>query len=161
MAAKNKAAKARQAAEGAWSNPYVQRVAEDPELRANVRSAFESARSAYGRLTNGKPVSKVVAGDKRFQKDVKQASQSLRDAGDALREGPKRRKRRFGLGRLLLLALVGGGIALAVSEPLRNKVLDALFGAEEEFDYQSTTTSPPPPPPATDASPAESSTPTG
>src|SRR5512132_3837481 len=98
MAAKNKAAQARQAAEGAWSNPYVQRVAEDPELRANVRAALESARSAYGRLTNGKPVSKVVAGDKRFQKDVKQASQSLRDASDALREGPKKRKRRFGLG---------------------------------------------------------------
>jgi hypothetical protein len=163
MAAKNKAAQARQAAEGAWSNPYVQRVAEDPELRANVRAALESARSAYGRLTNGKPVSKVVAGDKRFQKDVKQASQSLRDASDALREGPKKRKRRFGLGRLLLLTIVGGGIALAVSEPLRNKVLDALFGAEEEFDYQSTTTSPPPPPPpaASDASPAESPTSTG
>jgi hypothetical protein len=160
MAAKTKAAKARQAAEGAWSNPYVQRAAQDPELRANVRAAFDSARSAYSRL-NGKPVSKVVAGDKKFQKDVKQASQSLRDAGDALREGPKKRKRGFGLGKLLLLALVAGGIALGVSEPLRNKVLDALFGAEEEFDYQSTTTSPPPPPPAT-ASPTESSsTPTG
>jgi hypothetical protein len=160
MAAKTKAAKARQAAEGAWSNPYVQRVAQDPELRANVRAAFDSARSAYSRL-NGKPVSKVVAGDKKFQKDVKQASQSLRDAGDALREGPKK-KRRFGLGKLLLLALVGGGIALGVSEPLRNKVLDALFGAEEEFDYQSTTTSPPPPPPAADATPTpSSSTPTG
>ena len=29
---------------------------------------------------------------------------------------------------------------------LRNKVLDALFGAEEEFDYQSTTVPAPPPP---------------
>ncbi len=31
-------------------------------------------------------------------------------------------------------------MALAVSEPLRKKVLDALFGAEEEFEYTSTTT---------------------
>jgi hypothetical protein len=31
-------------------------------------------------------------------------------------------------------------VALAVSEPLRKKVLDALFGAEEEFEYTSTTT---------------------
>jgi hypothetical protein len=30
--------------------------------------------------------------------------------------------------------------AIAVSEGLRNKVLDALFGAEEEFDYSSNTT---------------------
>jgi hypothetical protein len=28
---------------------------------------------------------------------------------------------------------------MAASEDLRNKVLDALFGAEEEFDYTSTT----------------------
>ena len=37
------------------------------------------------------------------------------------------------------LALVGGGLALAISEDLRKKVLDALFGAEEEFEYTSTT----------------------
>ena len=30
-------------------------------------------------------------------------------------------------------------MALAASESLRNKVLDTLFGAEEEFDYTSTT----------------------
>ncbi|MEA2191933.1 MAG: hypothetical protein QOI73_2054, partial [Solirubrobacteraceae bacterium] len=49
-------------------------------------------------------------------------------------------RRRCGLGRILLLALVGGAVAIAVSEGLRNKVLDALFGAEEEFDYTSNTT---------------------
>jgi hypothetical protein len=32
------------------------------------------------------------------------------------------------------------GLALALSEDLRKKVLDALFGAEEEFEYTSTTT---------------------
>ena len=30
-------------------------------------------------------------------------------------------------------------LALALSEGLRSKVLDLLFGAEEEFDYSSTT----------------------
>jgi hypothetical protein len=38
------------------------------------------------------------------------------------------------------MALIGGGIALAASEGLRKKVLDALFGAEEEFEYTSSTT---------------------
>ena len=37
---------------------------------------------------------------------------------------------------------MSAGIALAVSEGLRKKVLDALFGAEEEFEYTSTTSSP-------------------
>ena len=35
-------------------------------------------------------------------------------------------------------------MALALSEGLRKKVLDALFGAEEEFEYTSTTSSPTP-----------------
>jgi len=43
--------------------------------------------------------------------------------------------------------LVGAGLALALSEGLRKKVLDALFGAEEEFEYTSTTT----PAPATES----------
>jgi len=43
---------------------------------------------------------------------------------------------------VLLLGVVGAGVALAVSEGLRKKVLDALFGAEEEFEYTSTTSSP-------------------
>jgi hypothetical protein len=44
-----------------------------------------------------------------------------------------------GLGRTLLLALVAAAVALALSESLRSKALDLLFGAEEEFDYSSTT----------------------
>ena len=89
MAAKKQAAKARSAATGA--SPYVQRVIEDAELRENVRIAVENARKAYGRLTNGKPATKVLD-DKKLHKEVKQAAESLRDAGQALREGPKKKK---------------------------------------------------------------------
>ena len=39
----------------------------------------------------------------------------------------------------MLLGIVGAALALALSEDLRKKVLDALFGAEEEFEYTSTT----------------------
>ena len=140
MAAKRQAAKARQAAEGAWGNPYVRRVVEDAELRENVRQAYESLRTVYGRLSNGKPVGKLLTDDKKLHKEVRQAAEALRDAGSALREGPKKRKRRGGFAKLLLLGAVGAGVAMVASEGLRNKVLDALFGAEEEFDYTSTTT---------------------
>jgi hypothetical protein len=145
MASKNKAAKARKAAEGAWGNPYVRRVVEDAELRDNVRTAFESARAAFNRLNNGKPAGKQIMEDKKLHKEMKQAADALREAGTALREGPKKRKRRGGLGKLLFVGVVGAGVAVAVSEGLRNKVLDALFGAEEEFDYTSTTAPPPAP----------------
>jgi hypothetical protein len=89
--------------------------------------------------------------DKKFKKDVKQAADALNKAGTALREGPKRR-RKGGFGKLLLLGIVGAGLAVALSEDVRNKVLDALFGKEEEFDYTSTTSPP--------SMPAASGTPT-
>ena len=66
----------------------------------------------------------------------------MRDASVALYEAPKKRSSSGGgLGRVLLLGVVGGAVALALSEGLRKKVLDALFGAEEEFEYTSTTSS--------------------
>ena len=38
-------------------------------------------------------------------------------------------------GRVLVLGGVGTGVAMAASGKLRSKVLDTLFGAEEEFQY--------------------------
>ena len=141
--AKKKAAAAAGGAVSAVSaakdNPYVQRIVSDDELRDNVRVAFESAKSAYERLANGKAPTKVIMDDKKLHKDLKNAAEALRDAGNALREAPKKQKRRGGFGRKLLILFVGAGIALAVSGDLRSKVLDALFGKEEEFDYTSTT----------------------
>jgi len=139
---KKKAAKAGAgavgAAQAARNNPYVQRIVEDEELRDNLRTAYDSARKAYGRMANGKGPAKALLDDKKTQKELREAASSLREAADALR-GSKRRRKRSRRGGILLL-LVGAGAALALSEGLRKKVLDALFGAEEEFEYTSTTT---------------------
>lgn len=134
---KTKAARASDIYETARENPYVQRLMEDEELRDKLREAFESARGAYGRATgNGKGTVKAVTTDKKVQKDLRKAAESLREASERLRE-PRKRKGRFG--RLLLIAIVGAVIALVVSEGARKAVLDALFGAEEEFEYTSST----------------------
>ena len=149
MAAKNKAAKAGvgafAAGKAARNNPYVNQLIEDAELRDNLRTAYESARKAYGRI-NGKGPVKALTEDKKVQKELREAASSLRDAAETLR-GSKRKKRRTG--RTLLVVVVGAGLAIALSEGLRKKVLDALFGAEEEFEYTSTTT-PAPPTPSTE-----------
>ena len=146
MAAKKKAAKAQKAALKARYNPYVQRVVDDEDLRQNIVQAYESSRDAFARLSNGKSPSKQIFENRKLQKDVKKAAENFRDASVALHEAPKK-QRSGGFGRILLLGLVGGGLALALSEGLRKKVLDALFGAEEEFEYTSTTTSAPSPQP--------------
>ena len=140
MAAKKKVAKAGQAAAKARYNPYVQRLIDDEKLRQNLVEAYESARGAYGRLSNGKSPTSQIFDDKKLQKDLKNAAENLRDATVALRQAPKQQRSGIGLGRVLLLAVVGAVVALAVSEGLRKKVLDTLFGAEEEFEYTSTTT---------------------
>jgi hypothetical protein len=120
----------------ARENPYVQRLIEDEELRDSLKNAFEAARGAYGRATSNGHGAVKAMGDKKVQRDLRSAAESLRDASEQLR-APRKRKSK--LGRLVLLALVGAGLALIFSEDARKTVLDALFGAEEEFEYTSTT----------------------
>lgn len=148
MASKRKQAKQKGNTAVETGRPYVQRVIQDENLRDNVRTAFDAAQDAYKRLSNGKSPQKVLLDDKKLQKDLKEAASALREAGQALSQGPKRKKK-GGVGGALLLVLVGAGVALGVSEGLRSKVLDALFGKEEEFEYSSTTAPPTPAPSST------------
>ena len=101
----------------AKARPYIERVIEDATLRDNIRTAVDSTKSAYGRLTNGKTPTRALIEDKKLQADLRDAAEALRDASAAL------------------------------SESLRSKVLDTLFGAEEEFEYT-------PPPAASPSQPA-------
>ncbi len=159
MAAQERIAQAGEAARALRNSPAVQRLMQDAELRANIQEAYALSRKAYGRLNNGRPPTKALLEDKKLQRELRDTAELLRDAGLALKEGPVKPRRRLRLGRVLLVGLVGAVAALALSEGLRKKVLDALFGAEEEFDYTSTTTpvvpTPAPAPAADAAEPAE------
>jgi hypothetical protein len=139
MARSTRAEKARQAARSAGSNPYVRRVVEDEELRQSVKVAFDAARHAYQRMSNGKGPVRALTEDKKVQRDLRTAAHSLRDASEHLRG---KRRRRFGLGKLLLVGIIVVGGAVLINDDLRKKLLDRLFGAEEEFEYTSTTPQP-------------------
>ncbi len=122
--------------EAARENPYVQRLIDDEDLRDNLKDAYSSAKKAYSRATgNGKGTVKAVTSDKKVQKEMRQAAEALQEARERLQK-PKKKHR---LGKLIVLAIIGGVVALVVSEGARKTVLDALFGAEEEFEYTSTT----------------------
>jgi hypothetical protein len=136
MAARTKKARKAAGAAAATTSPWVQRIVQDEELRDNFRVAFEAARDAYERLSDGKSPRELVE-DKHIQADIKQAADALKEAGSALKEGPKPKKRKR-RGRGMMVLLIAAGLALAVSEDLRSKVLDTLFGKEEEFEYGST-----------------------
>ena len=130
-----------EAAESARKNPYVQKLIEDEELRENAISALRSARKAFDRASK-KGWDKELAKDKQLRRTVEDALDSIKEARAGLAEAPKQAKmrhKRHSLGKLLVIAIVGAVIALALSEDLRKKVLDALFGAEEDFQYSSST----------------------
>jgi hypothetical protein len=146
MSAKGRLSRAEEAARAARSNQYLQRLIEDEELRSNLMAAYGSARSAYARMSNGKPAGRALLEDRKLQRELREVVEALRDASSSLREPPRRRRRRRGIARALLLVAIGGTLALVLSEGLRSKVLDLMFGAEEEFDYSSTTTPPTPAP---------------
>jgi hypothetical protein len=144
---------AKSAVETVKHNPQIQRLVQDEDVRDNVRVAFESAKQAYERISSSKKPPKALLDDAKLHQDIQDAADALRDVGQALKEGPKKpKKRKGGLGKLLLLLIVGAVLAVALSADVRNKVLDLLFGAEEEFDYTSTT-SPASPPPAPTSTP--------
>ena len=142
MASTKEADKARQAAQHAGSNPYVRRIIEDEELRASVKEAFDAARHAYQRMSNGKGPVKALTDDKKVQRDLRTAADNLKEASDRLKG---KRKKRHPFRKLLLIGIVGAVLAIALNEGLRKAVLDRLFGAEEEFEYTSQTTAAPEP----------------
>ena len=120
----------------AKSNPYVSRLIEDPKLRKNVRTAVSSGKRAYGRLSNGKVAPAALLEDKKLHAEVGRALSAARDATITLSRAQRRRARKgLTFGRKVLLVGLGGGVVLAASEKARSKVLDLLFGAEEEFQY--------------------------
>jgi hypothetical protein len=133
----------------AKSNPYIQRLINDADLRNNIRTAIDSGKSAYARLTNGKAPAKALLEDKKLQRDLRHTFEAARDAVESLQAAPKRKaaKKGMSVGAKLLLVLGAGAAALAGSEQLRSKLLDTLFGAEEEFQYT------PPAPPEAGAAP--------
>jgi hypothetical protein len=135
MAKSTRAQRARDAVSTAGNNPYLRRLIEDEELRDSVRDAVDAARNAYDRLSSNGSVIDTAIDDKKVHRDLKSAAENLRDASSRLRGEPEKRH----WGRLIVIAFAGAVLALVLSEGLRKTVLDAMFGAEEEFEYTSTT----------------------
>lgn len=136
-----KSAKVRTAMNAARNGAYVKRVVEDDQLRDNLKLALVGVRNAYGRVQTGKgKKASALFEDKKLQRELRQSAEALREATHTLKSGSKKRQRnrKGGLVGKLLLVGAGASVALIASEKLRNKVLDMVFGPEEEFEYVAT-----------------------
>ena len=120
----------------ARSNPYIQRLIDDPKLRKQISTAVGSGKSAYGRVSNGKLAPRGLLEDRKLHSELGRALGAAREVTITMTNAPRKRARKgLTFGRKLMIVTLGGGVALAASETLRSKVLDLLFGAEEEFQY--------------------------
>ncbi len=136
MARDDITSKAGQAYATARENQYVRRLVEDEELRNSLISAFTAARTAYGRVSSSKASPVEAVSDRKVKRDLQNAAASLKEASERIRE-PK--KKRHPIRNLVAVGLLTGGLVLIFSESARKSLLDAVFGAEEEFVYTSTT----------------------
>lgn len=96
-----------------------------------------------------RPPEKVLSKLKKQKKQtaaVESAAESISEAVSeaAAPEAPAKKKkcRCRKLRRLFIVAVLGAIVAVVVSEDARKLALDALFGAEEEFEYTSHVSAP-------------------
>jgi len=129
------------AADQAKENPYLNKIIEDKELRDNAVAALQSVKSAFDQAkATGFDNPAELVQDKKIKKDLKKAAETLKTTSDDIQSAGK--KKRHPLRKLFAIAVIGGIVAIVVSEDARKAVLDTLFGAEEEFEYTSTTSAP-------------------
>lgn len=75
----------------------------------------------------------------RKSKDKEQAMDASRNGSVADADAAVEESSGGRAGKLLFLLILAGILAMVLSKDARSKVLDLLFGSEEEFDYSSTT----------------------
>lgn len=138
MGTENISGKAAKAYSSTRENQHVRRLIEDEELRASLIAAAMAGRKAFQRIqSNRSSAVESVTQDRKVKRELQSAATSLREAAERIKEPPK--KKRHTLRNLFAIGLLTGGLVLVFSESARKSLLDAIFGAEEEFVYTSTT----------------------
>lgn len=117
--------------------PYVERALTDPELRENVRNAYQSARSIYEELLGNRGVTGIatrVATDRDIQDELRSAVSELRRAADRVQGKAERPKGNSGL---LLIGLLLAILFNPFTGPqTRAWLSEHLLGGGDDFTYQ-------------------------
>jgi hypothetical protein len=103
--------------------PYVEQLLEDESARENLRRGAGKLRDAYGRSQKRRV---KATRDQKLRRQISTAAQSLGAGASAVVRGaekPKKKRRGRLLLKLLAVAAVGAGVALAVNEDLRSSLL--------------------------------------
>ncbi len=105
--------------------PYVERLLQNDYVQDNLLDAVKNLRQAYERTQKRRV---EPAHDEKIRHQLRQAALSLKEAGQALKSGRQKPKKRRAK-RMLILAGVGGvgvAAALAANEEFRSKLFNSV-----------------------------------
>jgi hypothetical protein len=119
------------------ARPYVERALTDEDVRDNLKSAFDTARTVYNELIGGRGTTAVatrVATDKELQESLKHIVEELRSAADRV-QGRQEHK---GRNTTLLVTGIALGILFnpMTGPATRAWLRERLFGGGDDFTYQ-------------------------
>ena len=114
--------------------PYVERAMTDEKLRADVLSAFGTAKGLYNELIGGRnavTVASRVAQDEEVRDKLREAIDDLRSAAERL-QGKKKSSSNRSV--LLFLGIILGVLFNPITGPeTRRWLKDMLTGGDDEF----------------------------
>ena len=101
--------------------PYVERLLQNAYVQENLLDAMENLREAYERAQKRRV---EPTRDKKIRGQLRQSALSLQEAGQALKSGRQKPKKRRAKRMLVLVGVgaVGVAAALAASEEFRSKL---------------------------------------
>jgi hypothetical protein len=113
--------------------PYIEQLLDDDSARRDLRRGADKLRDAYERSQKRRV---KATRDEKLRAQLKSAMQLLGDGAGELIEGAQKPKKRRGrrLLRLLLLAAVGAGVAIALNEDLRASILGSASSRPQGSD---------------------------
>jgi len=115
--------------------PYVDRALSDEKLRADVLSAFGTARDLYNELIASRTATTVaarVATDEEIRAKLKAAIEDLRSAANRL-QGKRESDRKRGRTLLLVGILIGILFNPVTGPDTRKWIKDTVSGGSDEF----------------------------
>ena len=115
--------------------PYVDRALTDEKLRADVISAFTTARDLYNELIGGRTAATVatrVATDEEIRAKLRAAVEDLRSAADRL-QGRRQADHRRGRTLLLLGILIGILFNPVTGPETRKWIKETVSGGSDDF----------------------------
>jgi hypothetical protein len=115
--------------------PYVDRALSDEKLRADVISAFTTARDLYNELIGSRTAATVatrVATDEEIRMKLRAAIEDLRSAADRI-QGKRQADRKRGRTLLLVGILIGILFNPITGPDTRKWIKDAVSGGSDDF----------------------------